>query len=242
MLELMIVMAVMSIIAAMALPPLMAGSRASNERNASASLKSLHTAEYDLRTNDRDGNRVVDFWTADVYALNALIPVPVNSTALPADSATGTPIRLIEPSLAAADGLTRTTLYGNVPVSAGTGQGAAKAGYVYRAFTRIQVGSGTVVLAGNTDGANYYGNVHHADAFAFMAFPLNRSLGGALFVMGADGVVWRRGLGTAYAATFTPVTVTANSSSTVTGTGVTILNSATTFPKVPATSGLRRMD
>ena len=40
-----------------------------NERQASAMLKTLATAEADFRANDRDGNRVQDFWVADVTGL-----------------------------------------------------------------------------------------------------------------------------------------------------------------------------
>lgn len=43
--------------------------RASHERNASARLKSLATAQADFRANDRDGNKVSDFWVKDVAGL-----------------------------------------------------------------------------------------------------------------------------------------------------------------------------
>jgi hypothetical protein len=42
---------------------------ASNERAASAFLKTLASAEADFRGNDRDGNRIQDFWTGDVSGL-----------------------------------------------------------------------------------------------------------------------------------------------------------------------------
>lgn len=44
-----------------------------NERAASAALKTLATANSDFRSNDRDGNRVNDFWTGDVSRLYPLI-------------------------------------------------------------------------------------------------------------------------------------------------------------------------
>ena len=40
-----------------------------NERKASTALKMLATAEADYRANDRDGNKVQDYWTADVAGL-----------------------------------------------------------------------------------------------------------------------------------------------------------------------------
>jgi prepilin-type N-terminal cleavage/methylation domain-containing protein len=53
--ELMIVIAIIAIIAAIAIPGLLSSQRASNERNASASLKTIASAEADFRGNDRDG-------------------------------------------------------------------------------------------------------------------------------------------------------------------------------------------
>src|SRR5499426_4212981 len=73
--ELMIVIAIIAVIAAIAIPGLLAAQRSSNERNASTSLKTVTTAESDFRSNDRDGNRVNDFWTADVWALYGLVGI-----------------------------------------------------------------------------------------------------------------------------------------------------------------------
>lgn len=101
---------VIGIIAAIAIPGLLASQRASNERNASASLKTLASAEADFRANDRDGNGVRDFWTGDVRGLYFI-------------SARGEAIRLIELSVAQADWAPKE----------GAGR-AAKAGYFYAAL------------------------------------------------------------------------------------------------------------
>ena len=61
-----------------------------NERTASQGLKMLATAEADFRANDRDGNRVNDFWTGDVSGLYFINPG-------------GVPIQLIPLALAEAD-------------------------------------------------------------------------------------------------------------------------------------------
>ncbi len=79
-----------AIIAAIAIPGLLQSQRASNERNASATLKTLAAAEADFRANDRDGNGENDFWTGDVRGLYFL-------------KAQGNPIQLIEISVALAD-------------------------------------------------------------------------------------------------------------------------------------------
>jgi prepilin-type N-terminal cleavage/methylation domain-containing protein len=90
--ELIVVVAVMAMVAALALPGLMSSQRASNERGASASLKTLASAEADFRDNDRDGNKTQDFWTADVAGLYGV--VPAGETEM---------IRLIDSSVAGAD-------------------------------------------------------------------------------------------------------------------------------------------
>ena len=67
--ELMIVMAIIAITAAIAIPGLIKSLRGSNERNASGSLKTLVSAEVDFRQNDRDANGTNDFYVADIRGL-----------------------------------------------------------------------------------------------------------------------------------------------------------------------------
>ena len=81
---------VIAIIAAIAIPGLLASQRASNERRASVSLKMLAVAEADFRANDRDGNQVQDFWVRDVRSLATM-------------TVNGKPINLIDEGLAHAD-------------------------------------------------------------------------------------------------------------------------------------------
>src|SRR5258706_4881229 len=75
--ELMIVIAIIAIIAAIAIPGLLSSQRASNERSASTSLKTLSTAEADFRANDRDWNHVNDFWTYNVAGLYTMTSAAV---------------------------------------------------------------------------------------------------------------------------------------------------------------------
>lgn len=93
----------------------------SSERNASASLKTLATAEADFRSNDRDGNGKADFWRSDVAGLYATMPKGGGE----ADA-----IKLIELSIAAAD---------DRPVSdiAKYLRRGPKAGYWYRAIRHV---------------------------------------------------------------------------------------------------------
>lgn len=64
---------------------------ASNERNASASLRNVALAQQDFYTNDRDGNGKQDYWRDDIAGLYTLTPP------------NGAPIKLIEVSVAGAD-------------------------------------------------------------------------------------------------------------------------------------------
>jgi hypothetical protein len=64
---------------------------ASEERSPVTSLKTLGTAQADFRANDRDGDKIAQFWRADVAGLYALVPKG------------GEAIKLIELSVAAAD-------------------------------------------------------------------------------------------------------------------------------------------
>ena len=73
-------------------PYVLGSSGCSNERNASASLKTLASAQADYRGNDRDGNKVQDFWRGDISGLYGILPAGDREM-----------IKLIEISVAGAD-------------------------------------------------------------------------------------------------------------------------------------------
>src|SRR4051812_19886412 len=103
--ELMIVVAIIAVIAAIAIPGLISTQRSSYERGSSTSMKTIAVAEADFRTNDRDGNGVNDFWTHDMKGLYCLTNCAVVGRA---GGTVDPPIRLIELALAcaASDGVT----------------------------------------------------------------------------------------------------------------------------------------
>jgi hypothetical protein len=94
------------------------GQRPSNERNASTSLKTIATAQFDFRSADRDWNDVKDFWRKDIAGLYAQSPEA---------DATHTPLKLIELSVASADDRPLCDLSPYALAS-------AKAGYWFRAL------------------------------------------------------------------------------------------------------------
>src|SRR5205085_4832160 len=116
-------------IAAIAIPGLISSQRSSYERGASTSMKTLAVAESDFKVNDRDGNKINDYWTADVKSLYTLTNTAVSGAG---GGTTDPPIRLIELTLASADS------DGSLIVAAGEnmtvtqfGVFSAKAGYWY---------------------------------------------------------------------------------------------------------------
>lgn len=91
-----------------------------NERSASATIKTILTAQADFRSNDRDGNGRDDYWRTDIAGLYGL------------RTPDGEPIRLIEPSVALADAKPLTDFQALGKWNPGPFQ--PKAGYYFRAL------------------------------------------------------------------------------------------------------------
>ncbi len=190
--ELMIVIAIIAIIAAIAIPGLLSSQRASNERNASASLKTLSAAEADFRANDREGNHVNDFWTGNVAGLytmtNAAIPgATPNST-------TDASIKLIELSLASADGDSASPTAGGENVAlTNFAVPSAKAGYWYQAMI-ADLTLGNVPEATyqtDTNGVPNMGSNHNPWKFGFVSYPDTQSSGKYVFIVNEGNTIFR---------------------------------------------------
>ncbi len=125
--------------------------RDSNERNASAALKTLSSAEADFRANDRDGNRIQDFWTGDVASLYYLL-----------DPQTGRQMKLIEQSVADADAK---------PLRKGIPAPVPKAGYFYRVMEGDDSSLTPEAYAQDTKGLGEPGPYYHHAKFGFCAYP-----------------------------------------------------------------------
>jgi len=68
--DFLIFVAIGIVLAAMAVPGYLSSCRASRERHASTRLKDICNAEADFRANDRDENKIQDYWTGDVSGLS----------------------------------------------------------------------------------------------------------------------------------------------------------------------------
>jgi hypothetical protein len=124
--------------------------QSSNRRNASASLKTICAAEADFRSNDRDGNKVNDYWVGDVSGLYRII------------GSDGQGIRLIERSIAIADEAPR-------PGRGGTSYETLepfqpKATYIFKALTYYEDKPGHRVPYDTGSGRN-------PDKFGLISFP-----------------------------------------------------------------------
>ena len=186
--ELMIVIAIIAIIAAIAIPGLLQSQRASNERNASASLKTVATAEADFRSNDRDGNRVNDYWTYDIAGLFSLIPAGGATTDLT------NAIKLIEVSICGAETMTRNTNIAHT--SGGTEMAvnsyvipAPKAGYWYMALLSDSSPTTAVIYVNSTDGGS---TSHNTSIFGMAAYPDSMSSGRQVFVINEGNTMFKR--------------------------------------------------
>lgn len=67
--ELMIVVTIIAVVAAMALPSMVRARMASNETSAIGTLRNIIGTEATLRSNDSDRNALSDWWTADFSGL-----------------------------------------------------------------------------------------------------------------------------------------------------------------------------
>lgn len=188
--ELMVVIAIIAVLVAIAIPGLLSSQRSSNERNASASLKTLATAETIFRSNDRDGNRINDFWTGDVAGLFSM-----TSAAVPGSG--DAPIKLIELSVASAD---------SNPLGAGDpdtpkenagidafGTHSPKAGYWYFSLVSDSSlpGGATAIYAQDTDGSGDL--VHNTSRFGFVAYPDAMGASGKLcFILNEQNTIFKR--------------------------------------------------
>lgn len=188
--ELMIVIAIIAIIAAIAIPGLLRARLISNERNASASLKSIVTSEESFKSNDLDRNGVGDYWTGNLAGLYCLqntgtgnAIATVNDVALASAD--------IDRSNAAAVAYSTAQVSYNVTLLL---TAAPKTGYAYQALLSDSLGNPYAI---STDGLSA---VHAFTSFGFFAIPLSyESTGTYCLIVSDNATVFRRDFGLATA-------------------------------------------
>jgi prepilin-type N-terminal cleavage/methylation domain-containing protein len=200
--ELMIVIAIIAIIAAIAIPGLLQSQRAANERNASASLKTITSAQADFRANDRDKNKVNDFWTNDVKGLYTF--ESHNGTN---QGGTANMIKLIEISVAGADSL----LAGHASCEDITNitTRSAKSGFWYESLLTDASDTADTTYQTNTSGTDEAGaavtaTLYHTSKFGFLAHPDSASAGKFAYIVNENNTIFRRALTSALKASGIP--------------------------------------
>jgi prepilin-type N-terminal cleavage/methylation domain-containing protein len=191
--ELLVVIAIVGLAVALVVPGLVSSRRASNERTAATSLKTLTSAEADFRANDRDWNGVNDFWTGDVKGLHTMTPAKVRGAG--GDSA-DPPIRLIELSVAAAD------LDGAFIPAGGENMELNRlavpgphAGYWYAALEEdqsLKAEDPHRPYREDTGGTVPMGKCHHRTQFGFIALPASSRKGKYAFIVNENNSIRRR--------------------------------------------------
>jgi len=170
-----VILGFLSATGALLSPFLLQSQRTSCERNPSASLKTVASAQADFRGNDRDGNQIQDFWRDDVSGLYGLLPAGSSDM-----------IKLIELSVASADDTPLgTASLGNM----GPGQVprdsyavfSPKAGYYYRALRHADEAPNALDARGR---------------FAACAYPADYPRSGRLtFIIDENNTIFGRDLG-----------------------------------------------
>ena len=169
-----------------------AGDIASNERNGSVTLKTLTTAQADFRSNDRDGNRVCDFYVRDVAGLYALKGAQGKETdAKPGQEGDSAVImKLIEPAVAKADATEDKWEY---PVLGGP-EMEPKSGYLFAVLKSYEEGE----VKSYHDGSG-----RNTDRFGFVAYPAEYGVSGKLtFLVNEDNTIWCKDVGEEMIETF----------------------------------------
>ncbi|MFH0888470.1 MAG: DUF2950 family protein [Planctomycetota bacterium] len=193
--ELMIVIAIIAIIAAIAIPNLLTGRMSANETSAIAGLKTLTSQEAIWKQQDCDGNGTKDYWTYDLSCFNRMTR---------ADGTTK--VNFIDISYARADDSRAVDdVFGATPVFEDWDAGAtalvktAKSGYLYRALVTTYIASGALYKV-NTVGVAAVAACNNS-LFAFAAAPeAYGSSGVNMFIVNEGGTVYSTDQGGANAA------------------------------------------
>ena len=147
-------------------------------------------AEHDFRANDREGNRVNDFWTADIKGLYTLTNAAIIGNA---GGNVDSPIKLIELSLALADADDLVPPAGGENIAvASFGVRAAKAGYWYATMSLDSNYTGAEAsYKTDTLGTPNMGFVHHYTKYAVVAIPDGTVFGRFVFAVNEANTIYR---------------------------------------------------
>lgn len=190
-----VILMLLSFIAALAIPGLVASRRAYNQLNAGSYLKTIATAEADFRANDRNGNKVTDFWTLDVAGLYCAVSVP------DAEAGLNEPIKLIEISVCSADAQPRGVVGPLYRDPALLTYQAPAGGYWFWAITSdlsspmlaqqaYRQVTGGITIGGKDDMNAWY----NTQRFGFLAYPDSLRAGRYCYIINENNTIWMQRL------------------------------------------------
>jgi len=177
--ELLIVMTLIALIAAVAIPCLLRAQQAARQANACSLMKTMVNHQAIWRSQDLDRNGESDYWVKDVRGLYGL------------SGATGQPVALLPLTVARAD---RSPAFA---YAAPVDTTAPDKGYFVQAMTTDQSGAPYV----DPDlppaaAAPAQGNCTNRGRFGFTAFPAVYARDGvSAYVVSEDGVIWEKDAG-----------------------------------------------
>ncbi len=175
--ELMIVVAIIAIIAAIAIPSLLRSRVAANETSCQAALKQFVSTEGVWRQTDSDRNGAQDYWTLDVAGFYGRTDAGGNS------------LKYIDVNLAKAD-------QNGAATYASVGAISDKSGYYFTAMA-LDAPAGTAYRL-DVDGDLIFNT--NPSKYGFCGYPLTyNNTGVRQYIVNEEGVVYQRDQGTATA-------------------------------------------
>jgi hypothetical protein len=195
--EWIVIALVLLVLAALLIATRLPSGRVSNVYSVSMDLEKLARAEADFRSNDRDGNRVNDYWTGDVKGLHTMTSAAVRGAG---GDPTDPPLRLIGLQLAAADADDRLVLAGgeNMDLGSFSVVSSTKRGYWFAALTSDMgvIGSESTYRQ-DTGGVPPMGTCHNLSKFGFVALPDSVSSGPFVYIVNENNTIMRSAVTTA---------------------------------------------
>ncbi|MEK7866509.1 MAG: DUF2950 family protein [Planctomycetota bacterium] len=185
--ELMLVVAIIAIVAAIAVPSLFRSRVAANEVSCQATMKQLVTTEQVWRQTDSDRNGVQDFWTNDVAGFYGY------------RDAVGMSLKMVDINLATSDPAGWPT-YTAAPFSL-PGSVSSKTGFYHSVMTTNEAG---LPYQLDPDGDGF---MTHPTRFAFCGYPAQYPTSGVRqYIVNEEGVVFAQELGVVPPTTTWPAT------------------------------------
>ncbi|HVE42207.1 MAG TPA: hypothetical protein VNM14_20150 [Planctomycetota bacterium] len=150
-------------------PMLLKSRREARIRDLYGALREMASIQSDYFRNDRDGNRIMDFWTGDLASLQVV-----------RSARDGSELRLLRPSLARAD---------TMPILPPSTAPESFEGYLFRALDKDNNRPDWIYRV-DTDGSGR--KVHNTERFGICAHPEEGGADRPIFIINEYHTIWHR--------------------------------------------------